>query len=393
MLKAGVGKSEILLTDEIFPLEHFTHSQDPLFSRVIIIEANQVFVFISLDLTSMQDYAVEAIKKKITQIYNVTLEHIFISVTHTFSAPHTRSLKALEQAPPAIQEKNQTYLQLIIEAVVRGVQKAKASLQPIRMECQLVQTDCNINRDIELDEGYWLGQNPEGYSNKMIPIVKLVTDTGKILSIIYSVDVQSSIVEKVDKTTVSSDLIGLTSQKIETAYDCVAVFMLGAAADQVPRVSEFNSDALEALASKLASDMIAQLKNDGTKVEGAFYLKKLMIKVKGQAMSDMRALKPTRNYHFVPSVDREVEVSLLTINELAMVMMKPEITSIIGQQIKEQSPYSITLVATMINGGQKYMADAESYQNSTYEAMNSMFACGSAELVSQGIIKELREGK
>lgn len=37
------------------------------------------------------------------------------------------------------------------------------------------------------------------------------------------------------------------------------------------------------------------------------------------------------------------------------------------------------MIATMINGGQKYMVDEKSYDNYTYEAMNSMFARGSAE--------------
>lgn len=393
MLQAGAGKSEIVLTDEILPLEHFTYRHDPLFSRVLIIEANQAFVFISLDLTSLQDYAITAIKERIIQIYNVSFDHIFIGVTHTFSAPHTRSLQTLKQASESIQEKNQTYLRILVEAVAQGVQKAKESIQPVCIEYQFVQEDCNVNRDIELREGYWLGQNPEAYSNNTVPIVKLLTDSGKILSIIYSIDVQSSIVNQLDRAAISGDLIGSISQKIERAYECIALFMLGAAADQAPRVSEFSEDALEELASKVASDMIVQLKNNGTRLKGVFYLKKLMITVKGQVMPDMRKLKPIRTYHFAPSIDREVEVSVLTCDELAMVMMKPEITSVIGDQIKEQSPYPITLVATMVNGGQKYMADAESYQNFTYEAMNSMFACGSAELVCQEISKALREGR
>jgi hypothetical protein len=33
----------------------------------------------------------------------------------------------------------------------------------------------------------------------------------------------------------------------------------------------------------------------------------------------------------------------------------------------------------MVNGGQKYMADRESYDRMTYEAMNSIFGRGAAE--------------
>ena len=37
---------------------------------------------------------------------------------------------------------------------------------------------------------------------------------------------------------------------------------------------------------------------------------------------------------------------------------------------------------TMVNGGAKYMTNAEGYDNITYEAMNSRYARGSAEIVA-----------
>jgi hypothetical protein len=40
---------------------------------------------------------------------------------------------------------------------------------------------------------------------------------------------------------------------------------------------------------------------------------------------------------------------------------------------------SKTLVMTMVNGASKYMADKESYDNMTYESMNSPFGKGSAD--------------
>jgi hypothetical protein len=48
-----------------------------------------------------------------------------------------------------------------------------------------------------------------------------------------------------------------------------------------------------------------------------------------------------------------------------------------------------TIVMTMVNGGAKYMADAESYDKITYAAMNSRYAKGAAELVSSRILQLL----
>ena len=43
------------------------------------------------------------------------------------------------------------------------------------------------------------------------------------------------------------------------------------------------------------------------------------------------------------------------------------------------------MLATLVDGGSKYMADAGSYDRMTYEAMNSRFAQGSAELLVDAI--------
>ena len=102
-------------------------------------------------------------------------------------------------------------------------------------------------------------------------------------------------------------------------------------------------------------------------------------------------MKPTKYYNFIPSKEREVEVDILSLGPLVLVMMKPEINSMLGREIKNHSPYLTTIVTTMINGGQKYMVDKASYMNCTYESMNSLFACGSAEIVVEAIVKKLKE--
>ena len=51
------------------------------------------------------------------------------------------------------------------------------------------------------------------------------------------------------------------------------------------------------------------------------------------------------------------------------------------KQIQAASPYPVTLTATLINGGAKYMADQSAYDRFMYEAVNSPFAPGAAEML------------
>lgn len=389
MLQAGAGKSRIQLTEQLLPLEKFTYCYDDLYCRAIILED---FVFISLDLTSLQDYAIRAIKDKVRANYEVLDSHIFISVTHTFSAPHTRSLKALEKVDTQTKQKNQYYLDLLLEAVEEALLLAKNNLQPVSLSCQNVTAQAQVNRDIELIDGYWLGKNPHGYSNHMIPMLIISSTSGALIAMIYSVDVQSSIVEKIGDGAISSDFIGLTTQKIEDKLNCVALFMLGAAADQAPNVSQESFDSLERCSDELSSAILSQV-TENEHFEGDFSLTQISVELDGQAIPDMKSLKPTREYHFELQGKKQVELAILTIGDFGLVMLKPELASITGKVIREQSPFSVTMIATMINGGQKYMVDEKSYDNYTYEAMNSMFARGSAEKVSKAIIKTLKERK
>ena len=168
--------------------------------------------------------------------------------------------------------------------------------------------------------------------------------------------------------------------------------MLGAAADQTPNVSQESFDSLERCSDELASAILSQV-TENEHFEGDFSLTQISVELDGQAIPDMKSLKPTREYHFELQGKKQVELAILTIGDFGLVMLKPELASITGKVIREQSPFSVTMIATMINGGQKYMVDEKSYDNYTYEAMNSMFARGSAEKVSKAIIKTLKERK
>ncbi|WP_137664993.1 alkaline ceramidase [Enterococcus hulanensis] len=392
-MRAGAGRTNLELPDTIFPIENFRYLHDDLACRVIILEQQESLVFVSLDLTSLKEYAIDAIKTEISSHYAVPLDHIFISVSHTFSAPHTRSIEAMERSSEEIKQKNQLFLQIILSAVADAVEKAIGTIQRVKVICHTAETNATINRDVEQEAGYWIGRNPNGFSDRKLPILKFMTENQEILAVLYSVDVQSSLVETIDDTAVSSDFIGLASKSIEDHFDCPALIMLGAAADQIPKSASQDFQDLTKQATALGNVLIEEIKQEGSETDGPFVLDKLTVTVKGQELPDRKQLKPARDHVFIPSADRRVSIPIVTFGEVAIVMLKPEITSNIGAGIKARSPYETTIVATMINGGQKYMADEESYQKCTYEAMNSMFASGSAEIVSEKVLAELIKRK
>lgn len=70
--------------------------------------------------------------------------------------------------------------------------------------------------------------------------------------------------------------------------------MLGAAADQTPNVSQESFDSLERCSDELASAILSQV-TENEHFEGDFSLTQISVELDGQAIPDMKSLKPTRS--------------------------------------------------------------------------------------------------
>ena len=69
--------------------------------------------------------------------------------------------------------------------------------------------------------------------------------------------------------------------------------------------------------------------------------------------------------------------------------VKPEVTYYTNQRVKEESPFPYTLLATLVNGGAKYMATKGAYERCMYEAINSPFSPGAAERLAHAAVTML----
>ena len=91
--------------------------------------------------------------------------------------------------------------------------------------------------------------------------------------------------------------------------------------------------------------------------------------------------------------EREVKIdgNILALGHIALVGLKPEVNCITAEELAEKSSYERTILISMINGGQKYMPDAKSYERITWEAQNSMMMPGAAEAWLNQVVEKLRE--
>ena len=88
---------------------------------------------------------------------------------------------------------------------------------------------------------------------------------------------------------------------------------------------------------------------------------------------------PTKEHDYQEKGTERVDVMVLTIGDVALVGLKPELNAVTEAQLQAASPYNHTLVISMVNGGQKYMPDMGSYENITWEAQSAPLMPGAAE--------------
>lgn len=75
--------------------------------------------------------------------------------------------------------------------------------------------------------------------------------------------------------------------------------------------------------------------------------------------------------------------------DVVLVGLQAELSACTGAELKKRSPFSDTVVMTMVNGAAKYLSDERSYHRITCEAMASHYARGAEELVAVGILSFL----
>ena len=404
----GCSKHEIVFPESFFPAEGFTGQAHPVFVRSLVLGSGKPFVYVSIEMTSLPDEEIAILRPAAADAAGTTQDRVWITVTHTFSAPHIMPDHILKTE--ADRERKNVLKELLLQAVTLSVQDAAVGRREAVLTLTQGESETVASRDIELPEGWWVGCGGEGPADKTLTVLKW-QDGDQILAVLMHLNVQSSILDgtgAADGKTVSGDLAGQACAALEKRYPgAAAFFMIGAAGDMAPvrRAKGFahvpggwaeedlheNGVAVaEELGDQLAAETAEVMRLPGVRLDGTPQLMEATVIVPAKKMNrNLHELKPSRSCEWVPDGENEQPIAVLTLGELALVGVKPELTYVTDRRIKQESPFPYTLVTTLVNGGAKYMADRSCYERCMYEAVNSPFAPGAAERLAQSAVTML----
>jgi neutral ceramidase len=404
-LRAGAGRSEIEYPAGTWPLDGFTGVHDPLFVRVLILESTERIVLAVLDQTSLSPSPLAVVRERLAGIADVDQRSVIVSVSHTFSAPHLSDAAAGS-------DRMRSAMEAVLAAVDDAATAAVEALGSAAIGAGTGVCDINVNRDVETADGWTLGASEDGFSDKTVVVVRVDGSDGRPIALLVNSAVQPSVMnESVAEggRPVTADLAGAAMAALErTSPGVVAMFLIGAAGDQAPALTSVRKalgpagewvrrDAgaggfavAELLGERLAgaartiADAIADF--DATPL---IELSSGELGALGQQPTAREHIRPTRAHDFVPTGPQGLPYWILRVGATALVGVRPELSATTGRRIRGRSPFAHTVVATLVNGGAKYLPDESAYDRLTYEALSSSYVRGTAEQLADVLAERL----
>ncbi|MDR1187076.1 MAG: hypothetical protein LBK95_06430 [Bifidobacteriaceae bacterium] len=409
-LQAGAGRAAIAYPPTMWPLDGFVGEHDALQARVLLVEGTTRLVWAVIDQTSLPTEPLEAIREQLATATRTPTGNVIVSVSHTFCAPHLAPYPIREPGREAASGARMGLARdAVFNAVEQAAEQAVSTLRPVSLSVATGVCDINANRDVETPAGWGLGVSPNGYSDKTLTVFSFEMADGPV-AVLVNYAVQPAVLHESSARLATADLAGAALRRIEARTGAVALFLIGAAGDQAPapgqtppthpddtRTDDTQLDAAEsgfALAEELGERLAAatlRAMPRGRAVPGTeISIIPGSLRVPGQQPTPRELIKPTRAHRYLPEADRDLPYWIIRLGGTAIVGTQVELSAVTGQALREAGA---TAVATMVNGGAKYLPEAEAFDRFTYAALSSRYAKGAAEALVATVSERLRRSK
>ncbi len=387
---AGAGRVRIELPDDLFVIDGYHGVHDPLHARVLVLDHDsRRHVVVSLELPSVRDREVARLRRRVADVAGTPVGRVWLTVTHTLSAPHVRSEAAL--ADPDVARRDAIWCERLEDAVDAATSRALAGLAPGVIGAGEASVPLNVSRDLLLDGRWTHGADPAGYSDRTLTAVRVDSAGGEPVAVLYGYDLRSSVTAgaEMGHALVSADCTGAASRVVEAGWGGVAIFLPGAMADQMPDLAD--ADAVAPAAPQDGRSGRAPTVYELSDAFGATLARHVVTVVQGAVVREPARIRAARTSVAVPTASTspssgspttlDLDLDLLLIGDVAVLGVKPELTSVLGSGIRAASPWPVTLVCTMLNGGARYLVDDEAHDRGTRTALASAFGRGAGEVV------------
>ena len=418
----GVGAAKVDITpaaDAALPMsgyagrqEGFKGIHDHIYARAIVLtDGSRQAAIISWELIGVPTAAWEKLSERIARETGIQPEYLLLTAVHDHSAPAPFGMYGNTSPKSAV------YSSQLQDATVEAVRQAKANLQPAKIGIGTGSAYVNINRrEYSPERGWWLGYNPEGPSDKTVTVMRFDALSGRPIAVFINYPVHV-VVMGPENYQISGDLAGATSRYIENYYrrkpedtprsdagpairlqpevatdGVVSVWTSGAAGDQNPvslaRGSDFTM--VDALGKILGEEAVRVAGAIHTTDRVRIWGKQQVVTCPGRKLEP--GPLPRKDYKWEDSDPVSIRLALLMINDIALAGVSGEVMTMIHQHLRNESPFSRTIIVTHANGSSGYIPDDAAFDQVSYEITTSRLKPGCAEnAIVNGFLKLMEQ--
>ena len=401
-LRAGAARVDISPPASMFPIKDmqaYGSLHDPIYARALVLDNGSTKVaLISADAIHFP-FGDELIKA-VTDELKIPAQNVILNATHDHNTPAGGANGPGGAGPKA------PYFEILKKGIAQAAQEANANLQPARIGFGTGKAYINTNRDEKIGEGYHMGYNPEGPSDKTVAVLLITKPTGEPIAIYANYAVHSVVMfrdhTKDGQVQVSGDLGGWASNYVEDHFKgAIALWTMAAAGDQNPLFqTDYNQDApdvheegdggfaiLDVLSRRVGEEVVRVAKNiQNTSDKAVIWASDTTVTCPGQKRAE--APQPGvpqagwRGPAHVKMMDGDpvnIPLQLVMVNDIAIAAVSGEVFTEIGEHVKKDSLFDRTFMVTMLPNGVGYIPNDKAYLMPSEKAITNRIKPGCAE--------------
>jgi neutral ceramidase len=288
-------------------------------------------------------------------------------------------------------EWNRDYAARVTGALVEGVKKAKAAMEPARIAIGTGMSMANINRRAkDVDGRVSLGLNPDGPTDRQLGVIRLERPDGSPIAVIANYAIHGTVLSG-KNLEIGGDAPGVVSAYVEQKVGAPVLFVNGAAGNMAPiysvypdprsgHLSEFNvllGDRILGVLHSLGmatSDVslwVGEKTIETPRKDGLIWPEEMPAYSRDVAGGKALVRLPTR---------------YLRINDTLIWSAPIELFSEIAVAVRNQSPFPRTFYFGYTGGWFGYLPTKQAFQEGGYEPKTSPFTESAEHDLSEGVI-------
>ena len=362
----------------------FTGVHDSLYASALYFSSggNKALI-ITTDLIGFKTELADDIKKLISDEINIPAENIMLTAVHNHGGPAIKTYESI--LTPA----NEDYIRTLMAKLTQLAVKASKNPVPFLMGIGKGHCTMNINRRAEFADGsIWLGRNQDGPCDHEVDVVRFEDMNHKTLAVLINWPCHGTASGQ-ENYQITGDWPGATSRfiKKQAGKEIVIAITAGASADINPIYGPGNDfNEIEAVGYQVGKEAWKTFAQTST-----YPVKSLELTTASMTFPGKKACKdqfPQESYESGPDV--ALRLNVIKVGDLVLAGISGELMTEIGLEVKDQSPYSATIIVTHCNGSGGYICTDKAFTEGGYEVKVTRLMPGAEKPLINKLLEMIR---